>query len=285
MSKFDFVNAQARLDALFKEPNMLFEKKRKLSAPDNLNYQNAHYAECFVICVDIRDSSKLHEIYEPQILTRIFRGYISELVAVMRKHSLYRYVRIDGDAVLGVFHAHLPNSHDEVVRIAAECSARVHILNETLAKYNLPPIRVGIGVACGTVIMVKAGLKGSDVSDTVWLGEPVNRAAKLSGIGNKDGALEMALSGTFYQGLSAASQAHFQPLHAADCYIGAVHPTAFIEHNKTIAPFKAPPAAKPAEPFLKTRSPDFQRRLAEALGATPTYHNLTLANLLWPPKG
>lgn len=39
--------------------------------------------------------------------------------------------------------------------------------------------RVGIGLAYGRALMIKAGYKGSTINEVVWMGDVVNEASKL----------------------------------------------------------------------------------------------------------
>jgi len=60
------------------------------------------------------------------------------------------------------------------------------VLNYKLAKANYKqPIRAGIGLAWGRALMIKAGHKGSTINDVVYMGDVVNRAAKLAAHGSK----------------------------------------------------------------------------------------------------
>ena len=62
----------------------------------------------------------------------------------------------------------------------------VDILNVHFAKRGYPQIRVGIGMAYGQVLMIKAGQKSSGVNEVAWVGihgaeEQIPRASKADG--------------------------------------------------------------------------------------------------------
>ena len=58
-------------------------------------------------------------------------------------------------------------------------------LNYKLIKAGYPqPISVGIGMAYGRALMIKAGHNGSGIADVVYMGDVVNQAAKLAAQGN-----------------------------------------------------------------------------------------------------
>lgn len=56
----------------------------------------------------------------------------------------------------------------------------MRLLNHHLQKSGIDPIQVGIGVDDGRVLMIKAGYAGSGISDVVYMGDVVNRAAHLA---------------------------------------------------------------------------------------------------------
>lgn len=61
------------------------------------------------------------------------------------------------------------------------------------------PLRVGIGLADGRALMIKAGFSGSGIHDVVYMGQVVNPAAKLAALGRKGGSSWTLTS----QGISA----------------------------------------------------------------------------------
>ncbi len=62
----------------------------------------------------------------------------------------------------------------------------MRMLNYKLKKAGYTtPIRAGIGLAWGRALMIKAGYNGSGLQDVVYMGDVVNRAAKLAAQGSK----------------------------------------------------------------------------------------------------
>lgn len=56
----------------------------------------------------------------------------------------------------------------------------INVLNYELGKRGIGPISVGIGVDYGRALMITAGYSGSGINDVVYMGDVVNRAAKLA---------------------------------------------------------------------------------------------------------
>lgn len=63
----------------------------------------------------------------------------------------------------------------------------MEVLNRRMKKKGYEtPIKIGVGMAYGRVLMVKAGYSGIGIADVDYMGDVVNRAAKLSAKGNSD---------------------------------------------------------------------------------------------------
>ena len=79
----------------------------------------------------------------------------------------------------------------------------IKVLNYEFERRGIEPIEVGIGLAEGRALMVKAGFAGSGLNDVVYMGDVVNSAAKLASHGNEtysDRALQV--DNTFYSYLN-----------------------------------------------------------------------------------
>jgi len=63
-------------------------------------------------------------------------------------------------------------------------------------------IRAGIGVEYGRVLMIKAGYRGSNINDVVWMGDAVNRASELSSYAGKFIVPRIYVGSVFHRNLS-----------------------------------------------------------------------------------
>ena len=61
-----------------------FEQVDSVPNSDSLTYNNGYYFRCYSIFIDIRESSKLPERYQKRTLAKIYRAYISEIVALFQ---------------------------------------------------------------------------------------------------------------------------------------------------------------------------------------------------------
>lgn len=173
--------------------------------------------------IDIRDSKELTNKYRRPSLSRIYRTYISELVAVMKDHSKVSEINIDGDCVWGVFDTPYQDDVNELFSVGAKASSVIDILNWRFEKKGYDPISVGIGLDYGRALMLKAGYKGSSINNVVWMGDVVNRASELCSYGSKTwNDREMMVSSTFHSNLNDHNKKLLEWHQSRDCYHGWV---------------------------------------------------------------
>jgi len=103
----------------------------------------------------------------------------------MNGNEQAREVNIVGDCVWAVFNTPLKKHINGVFSTAAQANSLVKTLNYKLIKAGYTqPLRVGIGMAYGRALMIKAGYNGSGIADVVYMGDVVNQAAKLAAQGS-----------------------------------------------------------------------------------------------------
>lgn len=185
-SPYNWQTSFNRIDSILATPQGNYEERDSLPDRDALTYTNGFYANCSALFVDIRDSSELPRKYNRPALAKIYRAFISELVAIMNGHPKAREINIVGDCVWGVFNTPLTTDIDGVFAAAAEANSMVKTLGYKMKKAGYEvPFRAGIGMSWGRALMVKAGQSGSTISDVVYMGDVVNRAAYLASLGSK----------------------------------------------------------------------------------------------------
>jgi len=178
-SSYVFADSNKRINEILNSPGYNYEEKDSIPARSQLSFANGFYVNCSAMFVDMRHSKELSSKYKRPTLARIFRSYISELVAVMRDHEGVSEISIQGDCVWGVYDTPRKSNIDELFHVACSASSLIDILNWKLAKKNLAEIEVGIGLSWGRALMIKAGHKGSSINDVVWMGDVVNEASAL----------------------------------------------------------------------------------------------------------
>jgi class 3 adenylate cyclase len=177
---YDYIKSFERIDKIIEESDNSFEELNSIPVRDKLTYTNGFYVNCSAIFVDIRESSKLTGEHLRPKLAKLYRVFISEVVAVMNGSDLCNEINIIGDCVSGVFNTPHKENIDGVFHIAAKISSLIKVMNYKFKKNDIEQIRVGIGISYGRALMIKAGYNGSSINDVVWMGDVVNEASKLS---------------------------------------------------------------------------------------------------------
>jgi len=220
---YDCLASFKRIDGILAQPQGSYEEKDKLPDRDELTFENGFYANCSALFVDIRDSSKLPDIYNRPALAKLYRAFISEIVAIFNSYSLAREVNIVGDCVWSVHNTPYQANIGEIFNLACTANSLVKVLNCKLDKADYStPIKVGIGMSYGRALMIKAGYSGSGINDVVYMGDVVNQAAKLASMGSKDGESPLVMDQVFYQNLEEYDTKWLTKKPYVDIYTGNV---------------------------------------------------------------
>ena len=162
----------------------------KIPLLDELSDTNKTYCgKISVLFVDIRESTKLPEMFSSEQLVKIYRSYIRTVVQAIRYSG--GVVRdFMGDGVLAIFvDDEADKSGDKAVHAARYITTVIDkILNPILEKEMKYRISCGIGVHTGEVSLSKVGMKGKEQDDETeneygiaWIGNSTNLACKYSG--------------------------------------------------------------------------------------------------------
>lgn len=179
------VEGAERIRKILNQSDLDYKEVDSLPPRDDLTFNNGFYANSSALFVDIRDSSKLPEKHKRPVLARLYRSFVSEMVATLAGFEKVREVNIVGDCVWAVYNTPYKTDIDSVFARAFVANSMVGILNKELAKRGITTISVGIGMSYGRALMIKAGYEGSGMNDVVYMGDVVNAAAKLAAGGNK----------------------------------------------------------------------------------------------------
>lgn len=198
--QYDFNKSIARIDDILQESGE-YEYKQDIPSRDSLNYSDGYYVPIYALFVDIRDSSSLPQKHTKSVLAKIYRSYISELVAIMQSFETCKEINIVGDCVSGIFRG--KNKSDVISPFfsAGTINSLINILNYKLKGNGYSAIQVGIGIAKGQALMIQTGYKGSGLNEVVWMGNVVNQASNLCGIANKGGNNVIVISKDVYDDL------------------------------------------------------------------------------------
>lgn len=233
---YNYLSSFGRLDGILNLSDLNYEEVDKLPDRDGLTYSNGFYANCSALFIDIRDSSKLASKTTRPVLAKIYRAYISELVAVLNGSPNAREINIVGDCVWGVFNTPYTTDIDELFDTAAQANSLIKTLNYKLYKKGYPQVPSGLGMAYGRALMIKAGYSGSGISDVVYMGDVVNEAAKLAAMGGKNFAPPFMVQNTFQANLNDHNKGLLRYNNFRDCYEGNVIWTEMDEWYKANCP-------------------------------------------------
>ncbi|NME66499.1 adenylate/guanylate cyclase domain-containing protein [Flammeovirga aprica] len=198
---YDYENSFDRIQEIL-DSSETFEQVDYVPDSDNLTYSNGYYFKCYSIFIDIRDSSKLPDKFQKRTLAKIYRAYISEIVALFQSSKECKEINIVGDSVWAIFLAEKKEDVKKIFGAAYAANSIVNTLNYKLCRKNIDPIKAGIGVDKGDALMVKAGFKGSGLNDVIYMGGVVNNASKLCSKANKGWINEIVVSKAVYDDLS-----------------------------------------------------------------------------------
>lgn len=197
---YEFLKSIERLDEIL-DSTFNYEEKDDIPNRERLNYNNGFYVNCYAIFIDIRNSSELPSKYRRPTLAKIYKSYISELVAIFNSFESCKEINIVGDCVSGIFDVTQKSQVFDVLQSAWTSNSIVNILNYRLLKKGFERIKIGIGIAKGRALMIQAGFKGSGMKDVVWMGDVVNQASKLCSKGNKEVSSPIVISNEVYADL------------------------------------------------------------------------------------
>lgn len=132
-------------------------------------------------------------------------------------------IDVVGDCVSGIFDTPNKDEIDSTFSVAAKVSSLIDIMNYKFQKSGITEIKVGVGLAWGRALMIKAGYKGSGVNEVVWMGDVVNEASKLANYGNQTSSdMEIMVSKDFYYNLNDHNKTLLTWYSNRDCYHGNV---------------------------------------------------------------
>lgn len=176
---YDFEASLARIDEIFDAGIGNYSDQKSMPSRDALTYKNGFYVNCTAIFVDICGSSDMTDSQRRPVLAKIYRSFISEMVAMFNGFSQCREISINGDCVWAVFDT--PSNADVDVAFDAACKAGslVDVLNYKLGRKGYTTYQANIGMDYGRALMIQAGYKGSGINDVIWMGDVVNSACHL----------------------------------------------------------------------------------------------------------
>lgn len=142
--------------------------------------------EMTILFSDIRDFTALSETMTPQENFRFINSYLSEMEPVISRHDgiIDKYV---GDAIMALF----PKCADDALLGALDMLGQLEIYNFGRVRAGYAPVRIGIGLNSGMVMLGTVG--GLNRMDSTVISDAVNLASRLEGI-TKDYSAPLLIS-------------------------------------------------------------------------------------------
>lgn len=190
--KFNFDNSLSRIDDILTS-SATYEEADDIPKKDDLTYKSGKYVQCASLFIDLRGSTDLIKTQgrKSKTLARIYRAYISEIVAIVNSFQTCKEINIVGDCVSAMFAGKEETSQSAVIealQAASMCNGMMQVLNVKFKKKwdGFQELKAGIGIALGRALVIKAGFSGSAINDLIYMGDVVNRASKMCGLAHKD---------------------------------------------------------------------------------------------------
>jgi len=220
---YEFITSFDRIEDKISSSDDSFPERDSIPPRTELTFSNGFYVNCTALYIDIRNSSDLPKQHTRPKLAKLYRAYISEVIAVIVGNSNCAEVMVEGDCVIGVFNTPYQRDIDSVFSTACQLSSLIDVMNCKFDKYEIKNITIGIGIHYGRALMIKAGFRGSGINDVVWMGDVLNEASILCSYGNKGYSdKEIMVSSVIYDNLNEDNQKLLEWNSSRNCYHGNV---------------------------------------------------------------
>jgi adenylate cyclase len=156
-----------------------------------------------VLFSDIRGFTTLSEQMTPDDLMRLLNRYMSVMVDVIVMNG-GMVNKFGGDSLLAVFGTPLnplPNHAARAVQTALDMRAALEKFNREQDIQNVPPLKIGIGIATGLVVAGNIG--GEERIEYTVIGDTVNLASRLQNM-TKEFKYDILINDTTHESAAGA---------------------------------------------------------------------------------
>ena len=102
-SEYILEESVERIDEILDSDDADYMEKDEVPSRDALTFTNGFYVNCSALFVDMRGSSKLSEKHKNPTLAKIYRSFISELVALFRGNENIKNSGVNEVTWMGAF--------------------------------------------------------------------------------------------------------------------------------------------------------------------------------------
>jgi adenylate cyclase len=141
--------------------------------------------ELTILFSDIRGFTSISEKLPAQEVVKMMNDYFELMVDILFEHNgiLDKFI---GDAIMGLWGAPVkrPDDATQAVRAAVKMQARLKEWNEDRQSAGKEPLKIGIGLHTGQVVVGNMG--SSKALSYTAIGDGVNLASRLCGVARED---------------------------------------------------------------------------------------------------
>lgn len=221
-STYNFNKSISNFDDILNSSDSNYVTHNGIPNKNRLTFENGFYVDVTVLFIDIRGSKELSTKHNKPVLAKIYRSYISEVIAAIRGNPHISEINVEGDGIWAVFNTTSSSDVNSVFVTACTLASLIDILNVKLSKKGYSQINVGIGIDKGESLYIKAGYKGVGINEIVWLGKVVGQTAFLCSNANKNGNSRVMLSERVFNCLSTHNKSIVYKNEKHNCYNGNV---------------------------------------------------------------
>jgi class 3 adenylate cyclase len=142
-----------------------------------------------MLFIDIHESTAIVDAFRRTTAARMYKSFLAGITRIAC-HNDGELRSFNGDGVLVAFigNSKRTNAAKAALRMSWFCRKILRSKLQTYFENNSQlqdiTFNFGIGVACGTVLVVRGGIRGENNNDLVWVGNATNYAVKLSSLGS-----------------------------------------------------------------------------------------------------
>jgi hypothetical protein len=190
---YDFEAGKKRIDSILTSQIEIIEQD-KIPPEDVFVLRKGYYGLVTALYVNIRQSSIIFADEDRIQVAKIIRCFSSEVLEILRGYDFLREYGIRGDCLYAIYTTPIQTDVNIVLDIACYVNTFMKMLNLQLAKRNMPPLSVGIGISTDREMVITAGRKEVGVDEKIWIGNAGKEAFNLSFVGNKEGVEPIVMS-------------------------------------------------------------------------------------------
>lgn len=152
----------------------------------NISLGDCKLQEMTILFCDIRNFTTLSEVMSPEDNFKFINSYLKKMTPIIQSHNGF-IDKFIGDAIMAIF----PEKPDDALSASIEIIKELEILNKARERSKYKPIKIGVGINTGSVMM---GTVGNDNRmNTTVIGDSVNLASRFESL-NKDYNTSILLS-------------------------------------------------------------------------------------------